>query len=84
MRFPEEYVFSIMDSLVITSKILDPCFRNDDYRPMNENVILVKLVLDNDRGTGIQAPSLRIQGTIKNWIPAGVHPDENRGRNDRK
>jgi hypothetical protein len=39
---------------------------------MNENVILVKLVLDNDRGTGIQAPSLRMQGTIKNWIPVST------------
>jgi hypothetical protein len=34
-------------SLLITSKILDSCFRrNDDYHPMNENVIPVK--------TGIQ------------------------------
>ncbi len=34
-------------SLFITSKILDSCFRrNDDYHPMNENVIPVK--------TGIQ------------------------------
>jgi hypothetical protein len=34
-------------SLLITSKILDSCFRrNDDYPPMNENVIPVK--------TGIQ------------------------------
>jgi len=33
-------------SLFITSKILDSCFRrNDDYHPMNENVIPVKLVL---------------------------------------
>src|SRR4030042_2125673 len=33
--------------MLITSKILDSCFcRNDDYRPMNENVIPVK--------TGIQ------------------------------
>ena len=41
-------------SLLITLKILDSCFRrNDDYHPMNENVIPVK--------TGIQkALSLKI------------------------
>ena len=41
-------------SLLVTSKILDSCFRrNDDYQPMNENVIPVK--------TGIQRGlSLRI------------------------
>jgi hypothetical protein len=44
------------------------------------------------RGGGVQTPFLRRQETItkelgsclhrKPWIPAGVYPDENRGRND--
>jgi hypothetical protein len=45
-------------SLLVTSKILDSCFRrNDDYQPMNENVIPVK--------TGIQK-GLSIKNSIKN------------------
>jgi len=32
---------------LVTSKILDSCIRrNDNYQPMNENVITVKLVLE--------------------------------------
>ncbi len=33
--------------------------------------------------TGIQAVSLQKQGTHE-WIPAGVYPGENRGRNDKR